>query len=437
MRHGQQSWAKWLLLASVLLLLAVPGHAEEEFTFDLEEFEEKNFKWGGYVELKGEHVDLNQDGAFYRLIFGNDPRSTLDRLTGTLRLNGSYKKGFASLNWVLNASAQQDNVNWSDAADIFETYASIKPKPFVTIDLGKKANRWGKGYAWNPVGFIERPKDPNDPEEALEGFVAASADLIKSFSGPLQTIALTSVLIPTYEGLNEDFGAPDNLNFASKLYLLYEDTDIDFVFFTGNSRSTRYGVDFAKNLKTNFEIHGELGYIPELEQKFLTGSGILSTREGSATSYLLGMRYLSETDITSIIEWYHNGAGFSETELENFYQLVFDADSQFLATGSEVLLSRTRDIAESGFNRPQVGRNYLYARINQKDSFDILYVSPGITAIYNMDDRSYSATPEITYTGFTNWEFRLRFSVINGGRFTEYGEKLNSNKLELRVRYFF
>jgi hypothetical protein len=41
------------------------------------------------------------------------------------------------------------------------------------------------------------------------------------------------------------------------------------------------------------------------------------------------------------------------------------------------------------------------------------------------------------YTGFTNWEIRGRFSYLGGGESTEYGEKSNSNKWEVRVRYFF
>ncbi|MDX2440743.1 MAG: hypothetical protein QNK40_09350 [Desulfobacterales bacterium] len=34
-------------------------------------------------------------------------------------------------------------------------------------------------YAWDPVGFINRRKDPNDPEEALEGYITGEIDLIK------------------------------------------------------------------------------------------------------------------------------------------------------------------------------------------------------------------------------------------------------------------
>jgi hypothetical protein len=34
------------------------------------------------------------------------------------------------------------------------------------LDAGKKVVKWGKGYAWNPVAFVDRPKNPEDPEEA-------------------------------------------------------------------------------------------------------------------------------------------------------------------------------------------------------------------------------------------------------------------------------
>ncbi|MBW1765038.1 MAG: hypothetical protein JRJ23_09940, partial [Deltaproteobacteria bacterium] len=39
--------------------------AAEEYSFDLEEFESKPFEWGGYAEIKYEHIDLNTDSAFY------------------------------------------------------------------------------------------------------------------------------------------------------------------------------------------------------------------------------------------------------------------------------------------------------------------------------------------------------------------------------------
>ncbi len=424
-------------LLSLLLFSPALLYADDEFSFELEEFEKKALEMGGYAEFKWEHMDINQGSAFARLNLSDQPRSTLDRFCGSLQIDGYYTKEIISFNWLLKASAQQDDLGWADMADVYEAYVSIKPAPVLTAGVGKKSYRWGKGYAWNPAGFINRPKDPNDPEEALEGYITAEVDLIKSFSGPLQTAALTTVILPVWQGVNEDFGEINKVNLAAKLYLLYRDTDIDLILYTGDSRSTRYGLDFSRNLAPNFEIHGELGYVPGQRRVILQDDGSALVQETAALSYLLGLRYLWENDITGIIEYYHNDAGYTEEEMERFFQLISDGENQFFASGSDVLLERARDMSLRGYGKPQPGRNYLYARFTQKEPFDILYFSPGLFTIINLEDKSYSISPEMVYTGFTNWELRLRFSYLSGGTSTEYGEKVNSNKLELRVRYFF
>ena len=411
-------------------------HADDEYSFDLEEFEKKNLEWGGYIELKWVHMDLNQDGAFYQLDFLKDPRSTLDRFSTALQLEGSYQKEIVSLNWLFQAAAQEDQVEWNDSADIFEAYGSAKPTPLATFNLGKKSYKWGKGYAWNPVGVIDRPKDSANPEDALEGFTGAEMDLIKSFSGSMQTIALTTVFLPVTDDINEEFGNTGE-NFAAKLYLLYKDTDIDLIYFGGDSRPTRYGFDFAKNLATNFEIHGELVYTPEQKKNVLSRDESIDSREFTDTTYLLGMRYLTKNDITTIVEFNHNDDGYTEDEMDRFFQLVNDAADAYKETGDKALLEKAQRLGKGGYGKPQAGQNYLYIKASQKEPFDLLYTTPGMTAIINLEDQSFSISPEITYTGFTNWEWRLRLSYIDGERFTEYGEKQNESKAEVRVRYFF
>ena len=430
--------SKRLGRAAVLLLCLLPGplRAEEEFHFDAAAFEKKSLEWGGYAELKAEHSDINQDGALSRLNLYRDPRSTLDRLGATLQLDGSYTRGITSFNWLLQGSAVQDDLAWHDQVDLFEGYASIKAAPSTTIELGKKTFKWGKGYAWNPVGFISRPKDPNEPEEAMEGFIGAGLDLIRSFAGPLRTVALTTVALPVWQGVNEDFGDRDNLNLAAKLYFLFHDTDIDLLWYGGNSRTTRYGLDFSRNLTTNLEIHGELAHTPHQPVRVLMPDRSVTTHDVADTSWLVGLRYLSERELTTIVEYYHNGDGYSTEEMDRFFNLVADGSAQYEATGATTLLDKAASLSQL-YSRPQPGRDSLYLRLSQKEPFDILYFAPGLTAIVNLADRSWSLAPEAVYTGFTNWELRLRFSLLNGGVFSEYGEKQNSNKLELRLRWFF
>ena len=133
----------------------------------------------------------------------------------------------------------------------------MKPSSSLTLEAGKKTLKWGKGYAWNPVAFIDRPKNPDDPDLALEGFTVVTADYTRSFAGPLKTLSLTPVFLPVADQVNEDFGDRYYLNFAGKLYFLLYDTDIDLVFLSGGSKPPRWGLDFSRNITTNLEVHGE------------------------------------------------------------------------------------------------------------------------------------------------------------------------------------
>ena len=411
--------------------------ADDEFSFDLKEFEKKTFEWGGNIELKWEHMDINSGSVFSRLNLPDVSLADFDRFQSSLQIDGHYNRGMTSFDWLFKATAQQDDLGWTDMVDLYEAYGTIKPLPILTAAIGKKSYKWGKGYAWNPVGFLNRTKDPNNPEEALEGYITTEVDLVKSFTGPLQTAALTTVVLPVWDDVNDEYGEVNHINLAAKLYFLYRDTDIDFIYFNGDSRSDRYGVDFSRNITTNFEVHGELAYIPDHKKSVLLQDGSLTAREESAFSYLLGIRYLSENDVTSIIEYYHNGGGYTEEEMETFYQYIVDGSSQSDSSAADLFLENAMELSSKGYGKPQPGRNYLYMKFSQKEPFDILYFTPALTALINLDDKSYSISPELVYTGFTNWELRLRFSFLGGGDLTEFGEKSNSNKLEIRLQYFF
>jgi hypothetical protein len=54
----------------------------------------------------------------------------------------------------------------------------------------------------------------------------------------------------------------------------------------------------------------------------------------------------------------------------------------------------------------------LYLRISQKEPWDILYFTPAVTWIYKLDDKSFSLSPEVVYTVWTNWEFRLKGTFL-------------------------
>jgi len=411
---------------AVLACLLAGAALAEEFSFDASEFEKKPFELGGYFEFKTERAWLNRDGSFYTLN-GLD-RSTLDRNTGTLKLNAKATQGIASVNLRVGADARRDELTRENSNRFDEAYVSFKPDPGFTLDIGKQALKWGKGYAWNPVGFVERPKDPNDVELSREGYTMVAADFIHNFDGDLKTVAFTPVLLSVGSQNNDDFGKPNHLNAAAKLYLLYRDTDIDFTWLGGGSRTPRFGVDFSRNLNSALEIHGEWARVRDVETRRIDSAGNITAQTRDATSFLLGLRYLTESDMTWIAEFYRNGTGYTESQLADFHRLV---DS-----GNPALLNKARQVSPS-FGRPNAGERYLYLRVSQKEPFDIVYFTPSATVIANPDDGSYSLMPELLYTGISNLDLRLRATWLRGGSGTEFGEKQTARKLELMARYYF
>lgn len=435
MSKRRGSWVRWSLL---FLLVAAHAAAADDDSFDASAYEKKPFEIGGYLQFKQEDFDLNRAGAVYKLGYYNQPqRQSLDRSAGTLELIGKLRQGIGTFDFHTHSDLVRDQLSHNHDNVLYEGAYSIRPDPGVTMEIGKRTLRWGKGYAWNPIGFVERPKDPNDPNLAREGYGMADADLIFNREGPLQTIAFTPVLLPVSKNVNSDFGATGHLNPAAKLYLLYRDTDIDFAWQGQGSRPGRFGMDFSRNLATNFEIHGEWARIQQFARPLTDSAGQVTTEVGNATSYLLGLRYLTQGDTTYIAEYYRNGTGYSEQEARQFYQLVDTAFQQLQQTGNSMLLPKALALSKGSYGRPNPGQDYLYFHAQQKDALGIVYFQPAITATMNWQDRSYQITPELLYTGVKNLDLRLRLYLLHGGSLTDFGEKQNSRRMEFYARYYF
>jgi hypothetical protein len=440
-----------LFLGLGFLFLSFVAFAAEEYKFETSEIEKKPYHLGGFGEFRPVLNILDKNAALYKANFYNQNLgNTTQEYNFRLQLEGSYEEGIARVFMRFNQDVNHTYQGWSSGGTIYEGFLSLKPSDSYHFDAGKKVFKWGKGYAWNPVAFIDRPKDPNDPDLALEGFWTLSGDYIHSFSGPLKTVSFTPVLLPVVTGINEDFAGvlrnpagtsptspPDGINLAAKLYLLLYDTDIDFIYFTGGSKTTRYGMDFSRNITPNLEIHGELAHLEDFTKSFVNASGTLFTETYDATSYLLGIRYLSAKDTTYILEYYYNGTGFTKDQISDYSSFVENGYNLYLATGNDSLLKRASTLSQGNYGRNTPGTDYLYLRISQKEPFDILYFTPALTWIMNLKDQSFSMTPELLYTGITNLELRLKTFFIVGRGGTEFGEKPNDYRIEFRARYYF
>ena len=422
------------LAAAALLTsgLALAG----EYAFDAGEFEKKTFEFSGYLEQKEEGLTLRSGRPAYALAYpGVAGRSALLRSSSTVDLTGKLnldplvadlrvQAGYASdplLSAVSNPKIMEGGVRWSAG-------------PGLSLDLGKRVQRWGKGYAWTTVGFVERPKDSSDPTAAREGFEMASAEWTKSLSGPISTISLTGLVVPSNDSMNADFGQVRHLNPAAKLYLLAFDTDIDFMWRGKGAKAQSYGFDFSRNLSTALEVHGEWARTLDAPRNTVTADGVSSSGTSDYSSWLLGVRYLTPGEVTWIGEYYRNGSGYSAGELADYYSFL---DRALAPNAPATLASKARSVAQSGYGRPNPGRDYLYVKASVSEPFGWLYGSASLAAMSNLNDGSWQLTPEVAYTGFNQVELRARVIVTGGQVHSEFGEKLASRRLELTARLFF
>ena len=144
--------------------------------------------------------------------------AALEEWNARLQLEGSYEKGVGRLYLKTNTDYRYSSfTGGAERTTIFEGYGTLKPSDSWKLEVGKKNLKWGKGYAWNPVNFLDRAKDPNDPEQSIEGNIMATMDYIRSFDGPLKTLSFTPVLFPVYDHMN-DLRSDDHPRILSQWY---------------------------------------------------------------------------------------------------------------------------------------------------------------------------------------------------------------------------
>lgn len=428
------------ILLAVLLVAGAGNAMAGEYDLNIPEAEKTPWELGGRLELRYVQHWLNDQSARYRLnYYKNDPGAYTEEWRPQLELQGGYRQGKVLFHFLTHFEYDETSAGGEWLNRVYEAYATIKPSANFTMEAGKKSFQWGKGYAWNPAGFINRPKDPDDPELNLEGYTTLGMEYIKSFSGgPLSNLALTALILPVLDDWeNTSLGQSGDVNYAFKLYLLWQDTDLDFIYFGGPNQPDSFGFDFAKNLAENFEVHGEVGYKLDVTRTVLSSTGQAAVSQENQLSFLLGIRYLNAIETTFIVEYYHNGAGYDAGEENDFFAYQDWAYQQWLATGNDSYMQRADKATRPYYRQRNFGEDYLYFKATQKEPWDILYFNPWLAVIVNLRDQSFNLQPGMTYTPVTNLELNFRVGIPIGPAGTEFGEKQDAVRPEVWARYYF
>ncbi|OGK06111.1 MAG: hypothetical protein A2W80_05725 [Candidatus Riflebacteria bacterium GWC2_50_8] len=424
-----------VFLLTFCLLLSAAGASADDYSFDVEAFAPKRLEINYRLDLRPGFSFLEKDSRQYRLTLAADnPRRHQNNSSILAATYGSYKAGDNStliFDGLLTVSRFFDQTR--DTQVLNEAWLRFDINTSLQAGIGKKTFKWGKGYAWNPVNFGGRQKDLNDIDQAIAGYSMLFTQFTRNLSGYLSNTTLTLALLPVTEGLNDDFTENDSLNFISQYYMLLGDTDVDLYLMAGTAGNHKVGADFSKNMSSNHEIHAELAYQSEQSSYGIAANGRIITEENGRSNFLAGTRYLDHRDITYILEYLHNGAGLHQSDMQNY----FDATDLALSTANKAVMRQAAQNYTQYLNRQFAMRDYLYFKASKPELFGHLYMNGAFFSIVNLADKSHSNTVEVSYTGLTDYIFTLRLTTNLGNHNSEYGQKLSSDRIEMRCQYFF
>ena len=372
-----------------ILVLCTVGTYADDYSFDMASIETKSFEYSGYLRSEYKYQNLNQDSPLYTLMNRSDSAQNTSLNEALFRFT-HYKDDFKLIGAL---SARYNNIDGEEESifTVYQLYANNKLSVNHSIDIGKKTLKWGKGYFFNPAAFLDRPKDPTQPENAYEGYVMANYTYNKSFEGDLKNLKLDLIYMPTTSGINDDFHDGQSNNLAMKLYLLYLDTDIEFIYLYSDAQKDKIGLTFSKNLATYFEVHGE--YAKEIN---------------GYHSYLLGLKYVTESDITITTEYYYHSEGLTEEEIASTIKM-----------------------------EPFSAKSYVVNKFSKKEPFEIVYSSVYFKDMFNLEDNSHLDTLGFIYTFKNNLEIDFSYNLNSGNEESEFGKKMVSDFAWLKATWYF
>jgi len=354
----------------------------EDFSFDMDELDKmevKSYEYSGYIKAEQKHQVLNESSVMYK----KKDKSSMDTYIGEAFLNYKYYKDDFTFSTDIVARYENLDKEESDTYTLNQAVLSYKYDENNKVEIGKKTAKWGKGYYFNPIGFIDRKKNPSEPEASREGYTQVNYKYNKVLNGDLQNISFDVVYLKTSEDFNEDLYSKDSNALAFKTYMLYRDIDIDLAYYYNDEVSNKLGIDFSTNLDVNFEIHAEY-----------------AKSSNDEDSYLAGLKYITNTELTIISEYF-----YQDTEQEK--------------------------------TTPFWDNQYMINSFTQKELFDILYFNMYYKNTLNVDDKSFLNKLGITYSGIKNIDIDFSVSKYDGDDTSEFGGKLVDKFSWIQMKYSF
>jgi hypothetical protein len=423
---------KRLMIIFVVILYAhtVNSAFSQEYDFDIPVEEESSIEVNGNLDAKWGMLQARKSSPSFGLQFYDNSENSdyLSQYRLDYYLNGVYRhKQVGIYMKTFYQYAREEPLSPS----FYELYGSLNLSSRWSMSIGKRRFNWGKGYAFNPVGYVNAEKDPENPDLALAGRTSVYINYNRSFmSNYLHNISVAAILLPPEAESDQKFESADKIGGAFKLYCLLNNIDIEFMTMIKKDEPRRFGLDFSTNLRENLEIHAEYSYAHK-ENKYAIDDNLVSQHKIDSNTYILGLRYVNRFKTTFITEFYHNESGISKNEFTSYVNYLNNS----LESNITELINLAKLNMSTYFRSKTLMQDYLYVKVIQPEPFSWLYSSISISTIFNVADNSFLLSPQLSYKPYTNFELLIWPILFFGGNGTEYGSKQFEKKIEIWMRF--
>ena len=315
---------------------------------------------------------------------------------------------------------------FTSRAEVSELYGSISVTPWLDLQAGRKIEKWGTGYAWNPTGVVnpaKNPSDPNDRRSAFRGADMFGAELfVKGWNVSL-------LAVPQLDFQKQSSRLLAGTGWAARAYKLVRGVDLSFTFSGGNSLPNHQGISFARVFGNALELHGELARFQDSLQP-TAGGGAWRLRRRSSTEVLLGAQYTFPRNVNLIAEYFHSGTGLSSQDWKRFRDDARDGLRALESGNPFPLLQQNRQFAPL-----RMGQDYSFVRASWPIRLNTLEAE--LLVITSLRDGSSMIRPGITWKVRPNWSLYWLQSQFIGGAATEFGHLQVRRSSDFGLRFSF
>ncbi|HEY6139912.1 MAG TPA: hypothetical protein VI670_19310 [Thermoanaerobaculia bacterium] len=174
----------------------------------------------------------------------------------------------------------------ADHLQLGEAFVQANLRPWLDVTAGRVIERWGTGYAWNPVAFVSPQKNPTDPSDRRSAY--RGVDMLRADA--------------FMRGTNISVYALRDRTAAARVYRLVGGTDVS-LHVSHDANGTQQGLSLARVFGESLELHGE------------------ATRR----HLLLGGQYTFPKNVNVIAEVYRSGDGLTESQWHAFQDSIAPA----------------------------------------------------------------------------------------------------------------